>query len=242
VSRLLRVAYQPYKWLVLGPIVAVDTLLFGTLTIPLALVSRRLAHFACGCLWARLNATLTPAFVKVRGRENLEADQSYVIIANHQSAFDIWVIYGWLWIDFRWVMKKELGRIPGLGWGSKVVGHIFIDRTNRKQALATLEDAKSKLRDGTSVVFFPEGTRSRTAEMLPFKKGAFRFARDLGLPILPITINGTSRILPGGTLDLMPGRAELIIHPPIRLEDSPEGELDGLMAHARAVIDSARVP
>jgi 1-acyl-sn-glycerol-3-phosphate acyltransferase len=179
--------------------------------------------------------------VALRGRENIETGRSYVIIANHQSGFDIWVIYGWLWIDFKWVMKRELARVPGLGWGCKVLGHIFIDRASRTQALTSLEEAKQKLRGGTSVVFFPEGTRSRTEQMLPFKKGAFRFACDLDLPILPVTINGTSRILPGGTLDLMPGHAELIIHPPIHPEDYPEENLEALMSHAREVIESVRV-
>ncbi|MFC2123758.1 lysophospholipid acyltransferase family protein [Bacteroidota bacterium] len=240
-QKLLKILYQPYKWLVLVPIIFIDTVIFGTLTIPLALISKKLAHYVSGCFWSRLNGTLTPIFVKVHGRENMKKKQSYVIIANHQSSYDIFVLYGWLWIDFKWVMKKELEKVPGLGWGSKVVGHIFIDRRDRKAALKTMKEAREKVKNGTSVIFFPEGTRSETSEMLPFKKGAFKFAYDLNLPVLPITINGTDKILPSDTWDLMPGRAEIVIHPPIDINEYPEEKIQDLMDRSREVIDSVRV-
>jgi 1-acyl-sn-glycerol-3-phosphate acyltransferase len=239
--KLFKILYQPYKWLILIPIIAVDTVFFGVLTIPLALISKKLAHYVSGCFWSWLNGSMTPIFVKVRGRSNMEKKQSYVIVANHQSSYDIFVLYGWLWIDFKWVMKKELEKVPGLGLGSKVVGHIFIDRKDRKAAVETINEAKEKIKGGTSVIFFPEGTRSETEEMLPFKKGAFRFAYDLNLPLLPVTINGTNKILPSGTWDLMPGRAEIIIHPPIDINEYPEERIQDLMDCSREVIDSVRV-
>jgi len=239
-QKLLKILYQPYKWLILVPIIFIDTVIFGTLTIPLALISKKLAHYISGCFWARFNGTLTPISVKVTGRENMKKGQSYIIIANHQSSYDIFVLYGWLWIDFKWVMKKELEKVPGLGWGSKVVGHIFINRRDHKAAIETIKKAREKIKNGTSVVIFPEGTRSLTKEMLPFKKGAFRFAYDLNLPVLPVTINGTNKILPSDTWDLMPGRAEMIIHPAIDIKDYPDDRILELMDHSREVIDSVR--
>jgi 1-acyl-sn-glycerol-3-phosphate acyltransferase len=116
------------------------------------------------------------------------------------------------------------------------VGHIFIDRSSSKAAIQTINAAKSKIRDGTSVVIFPEGTRSRTHDMLPFKKGAFWFAFDLNLPVLPVTINGTRKILPSGSLNLLPGKAEIIIHPAIDINAYDQKDMADLIAHTRGII------
>ncbi|HSO21242.1 MAG TPA: lysophospholipid acyltransferase family protein, partial [Desulfosarcina sp.] len=165
------------------------------------------------------------------------------IVSNHQSHFDIFVLYGWLDIDFKWVMKQELRKVPVIGIACERLGHIYVDRSNREAALASINAAKQRIVDGTSVLFFPEGTRSRDNRMRPFKKGAFRMALDLQLPILPITIQGTRDILPSDTLDLFPGRVTMTIHPPIAVEDYDHTQLDSLIARTRQVIeasDSAR--
>jgi 1-acyl-sn-glycerol-3-phosphate acyltransferase len=174
--------------------------------------------------------------VHVSGRENIQKGRSYVIISNHQSLYDIFLIYGWLGIDIKWIMKKELARIPGIGIGSKKVGHIFLDRSNPRVALESLNEAKRKLVNGTSVVIFPEGTRSKTGEITTFKKGAFKLALDLELPILPITLSGTKDILPTGTLDVKPGRARMVIHKPIEIHRHTEESLKDLLSHARDII------
>ena len=122
---------------------------------------------------------------------------------------------GWLGIDFRWVMKQELRKVPVLGYTCEKLEHIYIDRSNARSTVKSLNAAKSKIVDGTSIFFFPEGERSRSKQLLPFKSGAFRIATALKLPILPITINGTGDLVPPGTMDLMPGKAKLIIHEPI---------------------------
>ena len=176
-KRLKFILYQPYKWLIFIPFLAVNTIIFGILAVLISVsINKKIGSFIGGAVWSRVNAFFTPVFVKVRGRENIHKGQSYVIVANHESAYDIFVLYGWLGIDFKWVMKKEIRKIPGIGFGSEAVGHIFIDRSSSKAAIETIEAAKERIKGGTSVVFFPEGTRSRTREMLPFKKGAFRFA------------------------------------------------------------------
>ncbi len=237
--KFLHILYQPYKWLVFVPILVGSTLILGATAIAIAsALSPKLASKTCAVGWARLNSFLTPMFVSVRGRRNIDKRQSYVIVSNHLSHYDIFVLYGWLGIDFKWVMKKELRNLPALGTACEKMGHIYIDRSNRAAAIASLEEAKKKIADGTSVLFFPEGTRSTTGEMREFKKGAFVMAMDLGLPILPITIRGTNRILPPNTRDLFPGQANMRIHEPIEVSGYGTERLGELMKAVRAVIQS----
>ncbi|HQB93162.1 MAG TPA: lysophospholipid acyltransferase family protein [Smithellaceae bacterium] len=240
--KMLRVMYQPYKWLIFGPYLAISTIFFGSLTILMAfLTNPRTTSFVCGTIWARLNGCLTPMLVNVKGRENVVKTQSYVIIANHQSQYDVFVVYGWLGIDFKWVMKQELRKVPGIGIGCEKVGHIFIDRSNHEKALASLQKAKEKIVNGTSVMFFPEGTRSKDGSLGEFKKGAFKMALDLKLPILPITIIGTNKILPSNSIDLFPGRARMIIHKPIDTSGYTDANLDELVSLTRRVVESGLV-
>jgi 1-acyl-sn-glycerol-3-phosphate acyltransferase len=167
--------------------------------------------------WAHLNLAVSFVGVDVEGLEKIDHSQSYVIAANHQSLYDIYVLYGFTGIDAKWVMKKELRRIPFLGLSAEKMGHIIIDRSSPEQAIETINIAKQRITNGISVVFFPEGTRSRDGNLLPFKKGAFRLALDLGLPILPISIHGSRDVLPSDTMELTPGRIRMVIHDPIPL-------------------------
>jgi 1-acyl-sn-glycerol-3-phosphate acyltransferase len=229
------ILYQPYKWLVYVPFLVLSTLTFGAIAVTLsALVNQKIGSFIGGAVWSRLNGWMTPIFVKVYGRENVDKTQSYVIVPNHQSHFDIFVLYGWLGVDFKWVLKQELRKIPGLGIGSEKVGHIFIDRSNSEKAIASINAAKKKIVNGTSVIFFPEGTRQRFRKLGEFKKGAFRFAIDMGLPLLPVTIIGTDKILPAHSLNLMPGRVKMIIHKKIDVTGYTDENIGDLMEKVRA--------
>ncbi|MFW5761811.1 MAG: lysophospholipid acyltransferase family protein, partial [Cyclobacteriaceae bacterium] len=220
------ILYQPYKWLFFIPFLALNTIFFGLLTIILSYItSSKIASYIGGSIWAKLNTIFTPMLVNVKGRENISKKQSYIIVANHLSLYDIFLIYGWLGVDFKWVMKMELRKIPFLGPACERLDHVFVDRTNRKASLDSIEKAKKDIRNGTSIVFFPEGTRNRSTSMVKFKKGAFIMALQLQLPVLPITINGTNRILPTGTVDLRPGKAEMIIHEAIPIENYSEENL-----------------
>jgi 1-acyl-sn-glycerol-3-phosphate acyltransferase len=231
--------YQPYKWLVFAPVMMVLTAWFAALAVVVvAFASPRRVSQLTGVPWARTLAALIPMRVEVEGREHVDPAQSYVLVSNHQSQSDVLVLYGWLGIDFKWVMKKELRRVPGIGVACARLGHIFIDRSNHAAAVATLEAARDTIVDGTSVIFFPEGTRSRNGELLPFKKGAFRMALDLGLPILPLTVTGARDVLPAGTTDLMPGSARLTIHPPIPVEGLTGDDCARLVDEVRSVIAS----
>ena len=233
--------YQPYKWIIFAPFFVSTTLFFGLATIVLSIfLPSRWVSLICGTFWSRLNAWLTPMSVNVTGRENIDPQKSYVVVANHQSLYDVFVLYGFLGIDFKWVIKQEMRSVPGLGIGCEKVGHIFVDRSNRKAALASIKAAESKISNGTSVVFFPEGTRSRDGALRQFKKGAFRFAIDLNLPILPVTIVGTREILPPDSLDLLPGKARLIIDEPIRVDDLDAKDIPRLMEQVRRVFEDRR--
>ncbi len=236
-KKLKYILYQPYKWLIYVPLMVLSTIIFSILAASAAiLISPRIGSFF-GMMWAKSSGLLTPMFVEVTGKENIKKNESYVIVANHQSQYDIFVLYGWLGIDFRWIMKKELRNAPFIGYASAKVGHIFIDRSSPVAALKSIEDAKKQLINGTSVVVFPEGTRSRTGKMKKFKKGAFKIAHQLELPILPVTLVGANAIMGPGFLNVMPGKVELKIHEPIdmnKYKDKP----DELIEVTRSVIES----
>jgi 1-acyl-sn-glycerol-3-phosphate acyltransferase len=239
VRNLLHILYQPYKWLVVIPFLLLSTFFLGGVAILIATtISPKLASATCGVWWSRLNSYMTPMLVSVRGRHHIDKEQSYVVISNHLSHYDIFVLYGWLGIDFKWVMKKELRNLPALGAACEKLGHIYIDRSNRETAIASLKEAKKRIVNGTSVLFFPEGTRSASGEMGQFKKGAFVMALDLGIPILPITVLHTDKILPSRTLDLFPGRASMVVHEPIDVSGYCKEELGELMADTREVIQA----
>jgi len=233
--KILHLLYQPYKFLVYVPLFLLNYFFFAGLFLVLVLISPRLTRIVIGFSWSRINSYLTPMCVSVTGRDRIEKGRSYVVVSNHQSHYDIFVLHGWLLIDIIWVMKQELRKVPLFGMVCAGTEQIFIDGSNREAALRSLDNARKRLTGGTSVIFFAEGTRSTTGKMGEFKKGAFRMAMDLGLPILPVTITGTEHILPAGTFDLFPGRAGLAIHPPI--EVTPYGEdIDRLMADTRSAI------
>jgi len=236
-------AYQPYKYLVVAPALVLVTAFSATLVLILSFFTNaRTASRRAAVPWARVMAWVTPMRVEVEGRNNIDPLQSYVLVSNHQSQFDIFVLYGWLGVDFKWVMKQELRKVLGIGVACERLGHIFIDRSNHAAAIATLEAARTKIVDGTSVIFFPEGTRSTDGRLLRFKRGAFRMAVDLGLPILPLTVTGTRDVLPANTSDLMPGSARLIIHEPISIEGVTVEGCQELSDRVREVIASSLAP
>lgn len=236
--RIGRWAYTVYAFVVFAPVLGVSTAFFGTLAVVLTLVLRpSTVSRLCGRTWARIVAFFTPVRVTVDGTEHLDPSQSYVIVANHQSLYDVIVLYGWLNLDFRWVMKAELRKVPFLGAACRRLGHVFVDRSSAQAATASLDTVRSQIGDGTSILFFPEGTRSMDGRLKTFKKGAFRMAISLGLPVLPITVTGTPHILPSGTYRLHPGRARLVIHEPISVEDAEAHHAARLSAAAREKIE-----
>ena len=235
--RILYVLYQPYKWLFFFPLFVFSTIFFVAFGVVMVyLFDDRVANATAGVWWARFNSYMTPMWVTVIGKEHIEKNQSYVIVSNHQSSFDIFVLYGWLGIDIKWVMKMELRKVPVFGYAGKMGGNIYIDRSNKRAAYESLKRAKEKLVGGTSVIILPEGTRSRTGQLGEFKRGAFVMALDLAIPMLPVTITNTRNILPPKSLKLFPGRAKLIIHKPIDSAHYSHDAIQGFIADVRAVI------
>jgi 1-acyl-sn-glycerol-3-phosphate acyltransferase len=232
--------YQLYVWLVFLPLVVVLTGLFSLLTvIAAAVVNPQFASRVFAATWARVLGYLTPIRVDVEGARNARQEKSYIVVSNHQSMYDILVLYGWLRLDMKWVMKNELRNIPGIGIGCEKAGHIFVERSKPKLAAQVINEAVHRLGRGVGVLFFPEGTRSLDGRLLPFKKGAFYVAVAEGIPILPVTVTGTRDILPAKTLALYPGRARLVIHPEIDTTGCSLDQLGEVMEEARQVIQSA---
>ena len=232
--------YQLYVWLIFVPVAALVTVACGLLTALFAsLVNPRFASRYFAAPWARILGRLTPMGVMILGAEHADRQKTYVVVCNHQSQYDILLIYGWLMLDLKWVMKKELRKIPAVGFGCEKAGHIFIDRKNPRKARKEVESALSRLGDGVGILFFAEGTRSLDGKLLPFKKGAFRLALEQQLPILPVTILGTRNILPAKTLKLFPGTATMVVHEAIEVEGKTLSDIDDLMQLTREAIASA---
>ena len=239
--RVLRWLWAPFTYLFYIPYLGVSTVIMGIIAVFLCLFSARVA-FHTGTIWAWLLCRMTFVWVSIRGRQNAVKGQSYIIMTNHQSHFDILAFYGHWGRQFRWVMKEELRKVPGIGWYCSAGGHVFIDRSSSEKAIESLKPAKPLLEDGISVVFFPEGTRSDNGRMLPFKKGGFMTAMQFGLPILPVTISGSRHVLPNRTFKLLPGKINISIHQPIDTDGYDENSRAELMQEVRKAIASGLTP
>jgi 1-acyl-sn-glycerol-3-phosphate acyltransferase len=221
------------------PVVAVTTVFWGFAAVVLSALSQRVAFYT-GTAWAWCLTRTSFVRVVVEGREHMPRGTSFVIMTNHQGDYDILALYGDLRRQFRWVIKQELRKVPFLGWGCAAIGHVFVDRSNSRAAIASLEAAKPRLVGGISVLFFPEGTRSTDGRLLPFKKGGFAMARQLGFPILPLSISGSARILPKRCLLPRPGTIRIRIHPPVEPSVFPSDA--ALIAAVRAAVASGLEP
>ncbi|HET6639529.1 MAG TPA: lysophospholipid acyltransferase family protein [Gemmatimonadota bacterium] len=174
----------------------------------------------------------------VTGRERLEPGQTYVLMSNHQSVFDIFALFRSCDRPFRMVAKRILFWIPILGWSMWMCGFIPIDRSNRDSAIRSLDRAARKIRSGVSVLVFPEGTRSRDGTLQPFKKGGFMMALEAGVPVVPVVVLGTDAIMEKGSLRV--GRADVTVRIGTPIETSGRGARgrDRLMDEVRrAMID-----
>ncbi|MCL5124432.1 MAG: 1-acyl-sn-glycerol-3-phosphate acyltransferase [Deltaproteobacteria bacterium] len=186
--------------------------------------------------WAILISFLMGLKYSIYGTENIRSGQSYIITPNHQGNADILALVVNLPLRFRWVIKRELLRIPVFGWALAGTGAIAIDRSDREKAVESLNKAKDKLSKGWSMLIYPEGTRTADGNLLPFKKGPFMIAVQTGLPILPVASNGAFKILPKKTIAFRPGRITLTVGEPIITKDLTENDVPWLMEQTRMAI------
>lgn len=233
-----------YLWILAVPLLGLSTLLLGLPIVALSFLglgdwcSRTLAVF-----WARFNAKTLGMQVRIEGIEHLTPGQSFVLAANHLSQVDILLIYGFLPVEFKWVLKKELMRVPVIGAACKAMGHVVVDRSHSQSAVASIQSVAHRLKNGMCVMFFPEGTRGvEEGQLLPFKRGAFRLAIDLQLPVLPMSIMGTGHLLQTGTVRWRPGPVRLRIHPPIPANDLGADRVTDLLKKTESVIRSGLTP
>lgn len=197
--------------------------------------------YYCPRVWAKLFCIMTFVRVEVSGRENIAKDQSYVFVANHQGAYDIFAIYGYLNHQFRWMMKKSLEKIPLVGYSCKAIGQIYVDNSSPAAIRETMAAAEKQLSQGMSVVVFPEGSRSRDGKVGRFKKGAYALALEFSLPVVPITIDGAYAVMPRTAILPHWGTIKLTIHKPI-LPGSDGHDTQRLIDDSRSAILSALPP
>jgi 1-acyl-sn-glycerol-3-phosphate acyltransferase len=228
VAGVLRAAWM-IAWMFLG------TLFYGGMAIVLALFGVRGRIFVrWSRQWARVALRASGSRAVAHGLEHVEPGKPFILVANHVSWFDIFAIATVLPVDFHFVAKKELEKIPVFGRAWRVAGHVSIDRSNRERAVASLRQAGEQMRRQRSVVIiFAEGTRSRSGRLQPFKKGAFVLAVETRIPVIPTIVTGSFDIMRPDTFVVRPATIHVHFEPPV----SPEGRnVDSLLEEVRATV------
>jgi 1-acyl-sn-glycerol-3-phosphate acyltransferase len=212
------VRIPPYHWwrtvFYLIPAITVYTIVLGAASIVSSLFDRR-GHFAHGCAraWSWLILKTTGVRVRLVGIEALDQDRSYVFAANHQSIYDIPILFASLPFQLRIVAKESLGRIPFLGWHLRRTGHLLVDRS--KPGAGIVKKMAKLVGERHSLIVFPEGTRSVDGAVARFKGGPFVLAVEAGLPIVPVSIRGSRHVMMKGRLMVCPGEVTVTVHVPI---------------------------
>ncbi len=226
----------------------IRTLIIAIFTIPATIVLSSLTIFASfinknGNLsynitktWAKFVLAVSRIKVTVKGSDNIRPDRSYIYMSNHQSNFDIPVALAYLPFKFRWVAKAELFKIPIFGNAMHRVGHINIDRSNRRAAFKSLKKAARNIQEGVSVLIYPEGTRSKDGNIGPFKNGGFVLAVESGAPIVPVIIHGTWPIMSKDKIIIKPGNVTIEIKKSIETKNYSRKTRNDLLKKVENVI------
>ena len=237
----MKILYCLYQLFIAAPILLLLTLLTCiATTVGCAFGDAAWWSYYPGKWWsvAFLRVLLLP--VRVEGRENMEPHQSYVIVPNHQGAFDIFLVYGFLHRPFKWMLKQELRQMPLVGKACESAGFIFVDHKGGPKKLKETHDrARTVLQGGISLVVFPEGARTWDGSLRPFKRGAFQLADEVDLPLLPVTINGSFSVLPrsSGFNFVTWHPLTLTIHPPVCMDGHGADAERKAMEDVRTVIE-----
>jgi 1-acyl-sn-glycerol-3-phosphate acyltransferase len=214
------VAIPPYHWwrtvFFLIPAITIYTIVLGAVSLASSLFDRRgyLAH-SCARAWSWLILKTTGVRVTIEGLERITPGATYVFVANHQSHYDTPVVFASLPFQLRIIAKESLAKFPVLGWHLRRGGHLFVDRQHPDRA-GILQRWRALVSEGLSLIIYAEGTRSRDGRVARFKAGSFLLAIEAGLPIAPLAIVGTRKVMPKGRLRTEPADVRLVIHDPIR--------------------------
>ena len=233
---------KPFHWwrtvFYLIPAVSVYTIVLGTVSLLSTLFDRtgNFAHW-CARAWAWLILKTSGVRVTVKGLQHLEPGRSYVFAANHQSIYDIPIVFTSVPFQLRIVAKESLGRIPFMGWHLHRAGHLLVDRRNPGPDI--VQKMRRLVGESSSLIVFPEGTRSRDGAVGRFKKGSFLVAMDAGLPVVPVSITNSRNVMRKGEVMVCPGEVELTIHPPVPTAGRPRDEVLEFADRIRASVASA---
>jgi 1-acyl-sn-glycerol-3-phosphate acyltransferase len=241
----MKYLYRIYQLFIALPLVVIASIITSVVTVVGCFLGD--GHFwgyHPGRLWSRFICMVLFIPVKVEGRENLEPGQSYVFVANHQGIFDVFIIYGYLGRNFKWMMKKSLRKMPFVGVACEYARHIYVDKSGPSKIKATYDTAREILKEGMSLVVFPEGARTFTGHMGIFRRGAFMLADELQLPVCPLTINGSFNIMPrqrdGHWVTWHP--LTLTIHKPIAPKGKGPEPTQEVLEESYEAVMSALVP
>lgn len=214
-------------------------MILGTLATVLSPFTRGQVVFWLGRLWSYLNMKASGAKLVVEGREHVQDHKTQFLIGNHTSNFDIFVVILALkGVYYRFLVKREALYLPFFGWALWAGGFPFLDRQRGHRAIRTMSNVAKRIkRTGMSIVGFPEGTRNTTPGLLPFKKGSFVTAIELGAPIIPFVIQGAKAVQGRHAFRINPGTIRLTFFPPIPTEGMTYNDRDALIAHVRDVIE-----
>ena len=232
---LKRILYLIYVVLVALPIFVVLTILTAVIAALGSIAGAdRIFGYWPGRIWSKLTLWVLLIPVKVTGREFLPKDHPTVVAPNHTSAMDIFLLYGYAGVRFKWVMKGSLRNIPFVGWACEKIGFIFVDNTP-SGAKRVVEDCEKAIENGYHIFMFPEGSRTLTGRLDRLRKGAFKVAMETGVPIVPAKIRGGFEILKRGTWDLHWGRLSLQFFPPIETDKGKT--IEELMQEVRSRLE-----
>jgi 1-acyl-sn-glycerol-3-phosphate acyltransferases len=219
-------------------VAAILLLIFGPPAIIVSWTARRREWVYPWALWGgRMWLRLSGVKVRVRGLEHLEQKQTYVFISNHRSYLDTATIFCYVGRRIGLLAKKELLKVPILGYGMTYVNIMAIDRSNRERAIETVQAATERIHSGVSFGVFAEGTRARPGELLPFKKGAFYMAIEAGVPVVPVAMKYTDILMGKGTGTAQPGTIEMVLLEPIQTRGlTTDEDVEHLIERVHALI------
>jgi len=232
----MKLIYLIYQYCIAFPVMLVVTIFCALAAIVCGTLFGTEAGWWAAKLWGWMFCRVFLLPVKVEGREHLDKKQAYIIVGNHQSMFDIFLMLGFYPHRFKWMMKKELARIPLVGYACKCCGFITVDRYNKTAIVETMNQADEILRHHSSMAIFSEGTRTLTGKLGTFKRGAYKLAVEQQLPISPVSINGCFEVMPKGRKSVRHYPLRLVIHAPVYPLGKGADEMERLRDVTRSTI------